>query len=48
MAGADVSDERSSAICIEENVEREGIWGASGGNADRVSSIIEERLRMSL
>jgi hypothetical protein len=48
LAGVDGSEERSSVMRIEDNVERGGIGGSLGSNAYRISSIMEERLRMSL
>jgi hypothetical protein len=46
--GVEVSFYISSVIHIEENVERGGMGGALGSNADRISKIIEEIMRMSL
>jgi hypothetical protein len=48
MAGVEVNDDISSVIRIEENVERGGIWGALGSNADRIYRMIEDRLCMLL
>jgi hypothetical protein len=48
MVGVDVSEERSSVMRVEDNIEWGWIGGELGSSAGRISSIMEERIRMSL